>query len=185
MSIFLEEFEFAKSQVSDINEHVETLYELALECDHVTEMGVRQGKSTRAFLHASPKKLISYDLVKEDSVTELFTKAKENGADYSYEEADTENLTIEETDLLFIDTSHTYKQLQIELDLHGSKSRKYIILHDTVTYGGTDEPGQRYSGQGEKSGLTPAIDEFIEENPHWEVFINKTNNNGLTVLKRT
>ena len=184
MSLFLEEFNTAKSEISDINEHLDTLYEFASDCEHITEMGTRFGNSTIAFLHSNPKKLISYDLNIWDNVTDLFTKSKSNGKDYHYEVGDTEVLVIEDTDLLFIDTSHTYLQLQIELKLHGNKAKKYIILHDTTTYGEVDEPGQKYTGQGEKSGLNPAVDEFLEENSQWQVVINKTNNNGLTILKR-
>jgi hypothetical protein len=30
----------------------------------------------------------------------------------------------------------------------------------------------------------PAINEFLEENPHWVVDLVKENNNGMTFLKR-
>ena len=35
-----------------------------------------------------------------------------------------------------------------------------------------------------KLGLMTAIIEFMTINPHWVFHIHKTNNNGLTVLKR-
>jgi hypothetical protein len=37
----------------------------------------------------------------------------------------------------------------------------------------------------DKRGLMPAIIEFVIANPHWGFYIHKTNNNGLTVLKRS
>ena len=47
---------------TDINEHLPTLYEYAKRCQFITEMGVRDGQSTSAFLYANPLRLISYDL---------------------------------------------------------------------------------------------------------------------------
>jgi hypothetical protein len=44
------QFEYLKSQPSDINEHLQTLHDLASECDHVTEFGVRTALSTTAML---------------------------------------------------------------------------------------------------------------------------------------
>jgi len=47
---------------SDINEHIPAIIKYGQECDHITEMGVRGIVSTWAWLAASPKKLIAYDL---------------------------------------------------------------------------------------------------------------------------
>ena len=48
---------------SDINEHIPTIIKYGLECDHITEMGVRGILSTWGWLASAPKqKLISYDL---------------------------------------------------------------------------------------------------------------------------
>ena len=60
--------------------------------------------------------------------------AKENDIDFTLVEESTLDVEIEETDLLFIDTEHTYSQLLNELTLHGDKARKYIVLHDTATF---------------------------------------------------
>lgn len=162
------EFLNACNNPSDINEHVATLYEYASKCEHVTEMGVRPGTSTRAFLHADVI-LRSYDLVKDPYVEHLFELAKQCERDVTYEVADTLNLEIEETDLLFIDTDHFYKQLSQELKLHGNKAMKYLVFHDTVSCA---------------HDLLPAIMEFLAANPHWSVDAHYPNNNGVTVLKR-
>jgi hypothetical protein len=55
-------FELAKSNPSDINEHIDALYNLAKECEHITEMGVRNVVSTWAFMLRDPKTLIGIDL---------------------------------------------------------------------------------------------------------------------------
>lgn len=174
---FLEiEYEKAKAQKSDINENVHILYDLAKNCKHVTEMGVRTGVSTRALLN-SDVELVSYDIELNKNVSDLFKFALNIGKKVSYKKANVLNIEIEETDLLFIDTLHTYEQLKQELRLHGNKARKYLAFHDTFTFGLKGELGGN-------NGLLSAIIEFLIENPHWRFKIYKTNNNGFTVLER-
>jgi GT2 family glycosyltransferase/tetratricopeptide (TPR) repeat protein len=45
-------YELACREPSDVNEHLPTLYALAKECEHVTELGTRGGVSTTALLYA-------------------------------------------------------------------------------------------------------------------------------------
>jgi hypothetical protein len=103
--------------------------------------------------------------------------------------------TIPNTDLLFIDTLHTYFQLLSELNLHSANVNKYIVLHDTTSFGHGDEPF--YSSleymimsnkvkHGEKRGLLNAIEEFMgsTEGKKWAIHKVYENNNGLTILKR-
>lgn len=172
------EYQNACNVPSDINENLPILFELSKECNHVTEMGVRTGVSTRAFLN-SDVVLRSYDIILNDNVTNLFEIAKKIGKDVSYTQADVLNIEIEETDLLFIDTLHSYSQLREELKLHSKKSKKYIVFHDTQTFGVIGGPDL-----GNELGLLPAIIEFLIDNPEWKFRIHKTNNNGLTVLEK-
>jgi hypothetical protein len=173
------EYELARKIPSDINENISILYDLAKTCKHITEMGVRTGVSTRAFLYTSFEKLVSYDILFNKEVDLLFKHARSIGKDASYINADVLKIEIEETDLLFIDTYHTYDQLKKELMLHGNKSKKYIIFHDTYTFGLVGE------NKKDQKGLISAIIEFTIDNPQWKFKIYKTNNNGLTVLERT
>lgn len=184
--------------VSDINEHLPTLKKYAKECEHVTEMGVRWVVSTYAFATAKPKKFISIDIVdprqltKETShwdnyqcgkrIEQIIDYCSSNMVDYKFVLGDTTQMEIEETDLLFIDTLHTYKQIKIELDLHGNKAKKYLIFHDTENFRYRDETGE--NGESGKTGIWPAIEEFLADNPHWKVHEIFTNCNGLTILKR-
>jgi len=177
-NIFQKEYENAKNTPSDINENVHILYDLAKECKTVVEMGVRTGVSTRAFLNADVE-LLAFDLFIDSRVYDLFDKAKKAGKKVQYIKEDVLNIEIEETDLLFIDTYHTYDQLRKELQLHGNKAKKYIAFHDTHTFGLKGEDGK------DQKGLMTAIIEFMIENPHWKFKINRTNNNGLMVIERT
>ncbi len=164
---------------SDINEHLPTLKKYADECEHITEMGVRWIVSTYALLMGKPKKLISYDInpINSEPIQEMVKDVTE----FEFRVANTLDLEIEETDLLFIDTLHNYNQLKSELELHGNKAKKYIIFHDTTAF---EWIGESYENKMDEKGLWYAIEEFLETNPHWEILERFTNNNGLTILKR-
>lgn len=179
---------------SDINEHIETLYNYALQANHITEMGVRFVSSTWAFLNSNSKKIISYDISyhNKNLIDELINTAKEYCINYTFLLADVLNIEIEQTDLLFIDTLHTYNQLDSELKKHNSKVNKFIILHDTETFGYKDEPIYSHASNivkninSSKVGLMNAINDFLEsENgKNWKIKELFKNNNGLCVLER-
>jgi hypothetical protein len=181
METILEQFQLRVNRPSDINEHMMALKNYASECSHITEMGVRNVVSTWAFLAAKPKKLVSIDIV-QCPIQEAATAATAAGIDFQFMVADTSDpkLSIEQTDLLFIDTLHIYEQLKQEFKLHSNKVKKYIILHDTTTFG---EIGESTVNKSNK-GLWPAVEEFLTENKNWVLNKRFTHNNGLTILER-
>ncbi len=160
-------FEEVCNTPSDNNEHCPTLHSLAKECNRITEFGVMFGRSTVSFLSARPKSLISYDIKKQDNIGHIETLASAEKIPFSFNLEDSRTIVIDDTDLLYIDTEHTYEQLRVELFRHGNKAQKYIILHDTAAF----------------PEMCKAIDEFLEQGIFQikEVFVN---NNGLTVLER-
>ena len=173
--MILENYKNACNTPSDINEHLPALKDLATECDHVTEMGVRSVVSTWAFmagLRATNSKLVSIDIEHPSKygvdLEAITVGAKLEGVNFSFLLGDTLKLNIEETDLLFIDTLHFAEQLEKELELHASKVRKYIAFHDTTS---------------SAEELVPVINKFLSEHPEWQVHKVYTNNNGLTILK--
>lgn len=170
----VEEF---RSCTPDICEHLDTLTQLASECEHITEMGFRHGASFSALLKAKPKTAISYDLSIPENCRALIDQVK-GDTQVKLIQGDTLEIEIEETDLLFIDTLHTYAQLKKELLRHGNKAKKYLAFHDTVTFGHIGEDGT-------EKGLMDAIQEYITtHNPRWAAHEHYENNNGLTILKR-
>lgn len=182
------EYNRVKNTFSDINEHIELLYTLGMECDRICEMGVRDGASTRAFLNTNAS-LRSYDIELNEEVQNLFARAKSVGKDATYEKENVLNIEIEQCDLLFIDTWHSGSQLKRELAMHGNKANKYLVFHDTHTYGCRDEK-QNWRDFADKrpiagEGLLKPIIDFVIENPEWKFKELRTNNNGLTVLERT
>ena len=188
------QFKIHSETPSDINEHLPAIYEYAKKCDHVTEMGVRWVCSSWALLRANPKKIVSYDIIKHPNVQQLVDSSAEYGINFHFIEQDVLKADIEETDMLFIDTWHTYKQLFAELNMHAGKVKKYILFHDTVSFAFVDESTYDYClsdialamPSSEKQGLVPAIGDFMntELGSCWEIDAVYENNNGLTILKR-
>jgi hypothetical protein len=191
MEKILEKYNQHKSTDSDINEHLETLHNLGKECSHITEMGVRWVSSTWPLVYSNPKKMISYDILKNPNITEVISLCNEYSINYSFEEKDVLQLEIEPTELLFIDTLHTYNQLTKELEIHSNKVSKYIVLHDTEHFGRKDEVIYEHASNviketsPTKEGLMTAVEDFLltELGQRWELFRVYKNNNGLTVLK--
>lgn len=184
--------EILKHTPSDINEHLDTLKKYGKHCEHITEFGFHSGTSTYALLACKPDKLISYDIVDCEEVKNISALSKQYGLNFEFIQKDTLSLDIETTDLLFIDTLHTYAQLTLELNKHAEKVRHYIIMHDTQTYGDRDENIYNYASSNlntcstEKRGLRQSIQDFLltSEGRLWRIKEIYTHNNGLTILER-
>jgi hypothetical protein len=172
---FEKEYQDACARDTDIHEHLPVLSELTSQCTHVTELGVGWAQSTRAFLRHNIE-LHSYEFMPQPGIREFFEEAKNAGRNVTLHIDDTRKVEIAETDLLFVDSLHIYEQVQKELELHASKARKFIGFHDTTTYADNGEFGGK--------GIWPAIQEFIDSHSEWELVERRTNNNGLTILKR-
>lgn len=170
--------------VSDINEHLPRLRELAAQCDHVTEMGMRGGQSTIALLAGQPKTLVSWDLNPLAVISQRTADLLAVAGDTVFQPrvGDTLQIQIEPTDLLFIDTLHTAKQLKAELERHAdpiaNTVRRYLVFHDTVSFGLKGEDGT-------EPGLRAAIRWFqrCHAFPIWELVDDRQNCNGLVVLR--
>ena len=165
-------FNFSKYEESDINQHIETMHKYANECNHITEFGVRTGVSTWAWLASRAQVIRCFDIQNVSNNLKFhYESAKETKKDFTFTCVDTtaDKLDIEETDLLFIDTNHTYEQCSKELKIHSHKVNKYLMFHDTTLC----------------PELNKAIEEFLKDNLNWKVKEIFTNNNGLTVLEKT
>lgn len=191
MNSIMEYFEHEVKRETDINQHLECLRGYASKCEHITELGVRDVVSTWAFLAGNPKRLLSIDIQQAtpNKISDAYRFCQEVGINFEFRIADTsdENLVLEETDLLFIDTWHIYDQLKRELELHAGKSRKYIIMHDTTLFEfeGTNEHfNAKIASNATRKGLWPAIEEFLEVNPQWSIKERFTHNCGLTILAK-
>jgi hypothetical protein len=157
---------------SDINEHFPVIKKYAGKSDVVYELGVRSIVSTWALLAGRPKEMTSVDIYAPSyyggRLENVINACTDEGIKFQFILASSLEISLK-TDLLFIDTIHTYSQLSQELKLHGKWTNQYILLHDTESC---------------KVELQPAIEEFLKENPKWMIKEIYTNNNGLTVLEK-
>jgi len=197
--ILMKEYNLFCNIPTEINEHLPTLFSLAKECKSIVELGVCHGKSTRALL-ASGTKLRSYDVWIDSRVLNLFKYAKSIGRDVEYIKQSSIECKIDECDMLFIDTWHNYYQLRKELKLHANKVKKYLVFHDTMSCGSSDEGLEAWgNGSGidikkvyddldttefNNYGINSAIFEFLSENKNWTVKKHYKNNSGLTILEK-
>lgn len=159
----------------NIGEHCPTLRLLAMECEAVTEFGTDSAVSTTAFLAGQPRRLTTIDLVSSPEAEELKPFAGRTHLEIIH--GDSLMMNIAHTDLLLIDSKHTFAQLAAELERHAEKVQRWIVLHDTVTFGETGEDGGR--------GLIPALREFLEAHQEWRIVAEYRNSHGLTVIRKS
>lgn len=158
----------------DVSEHCMTLLGMSRQVKTVTEFGTRTGFSTTAFLASASTKVICYDIVLHPDAAKINEIV---GDRMEFHLQSTLEADIEETDLLFIDTYHTYDQLKQELAMHSSKARRWIVFHDTTSFGEVGEDGK-------SPGLWKAIEEFLESHHEWKLKSRVAFCNGLTILER-
>lgn len=168
---------------SDMVLHVPVLQWYASQCWHVTEFGTREGFSTVALIAGCPGEVHSYDQDRSPRVAWLFQRRDQLPCRWVFHQGDTGDayLPVSETDLLLIDTEHTYAHVKKELSWHGRKARRYLIFHDTEVCGVTDQTGNNPDAK----GIGLAIDEFAAQFPgEYRVAYRTPHNNGLLVLER-
>jgi hypothetical protein len=147
---------------------------------------MRTGNSTIALLAGMPKTFISWDIEPRHVICQrnldLVRLTLGGRCSFQPRVGDTLKIQpIEPTELLFIDTLHTARQLLAELMRHADpitdNVKRFLIFHDTHTFGWRGEDGT-------EPGLRAAIHQFQNEAfPIWKVIEDRENNNGLVVLE--
>lgn len=162
-------FEERRNTPHNIDKHMLLLRSLVRHCEHITEFGTDVGFSTTAFLAGRPQTMVCYDVRRRAVVERLERLAHQEGITLEFHREDTRTCeVIAPTDLLFIDSEHTYGQVRAELERHGNQARRFLVFHDTITF----------------PGIMDAITEFLEQNPHWEVVQHFRHQHGLLVCRR-
>jgi len=184
----------------DIGEHMHLLKQLAQECPHVTEIGIGPVVSTWGLLQGlaenrSPlRTYIGIDLVSPpEDYTLARNLAEQKGIRFVFQKGNDLFLTILPTDLLFIDSLHTYCQLTYELETFSPMVRKYIALHDTSEPWGDRDDSEYIGNYSEypahynrtKRGLWPAVEDFLRSHSEWTLLERYFNCHGFTILQRT
>jgi hypothetical protein len=163
----------SENYIYDVTDHMDKLRTYASQCSHVTELGIGNVGSTFAFIAGLPANVVSYDAspmeIKEVDRVELADLALANNVTFTFVEEDPMDVTIANTDLLFIHDATDASRLSQELSLHGNKASKFIIV-------------PLFSVDNE-SFLT-AIDNFVSANPSWEIAESIQQWCGLVVLSK-
>ena len=177
----------------DIQEHITMLRTLGGSVNHITEFGIRSGVSTLSWFLGGANTVVGYDLKLLPSLNKIINLTKTCNRQLILNEGDTAKVTIDPTDLLFIDSLHTGEHLRKELFRHHLKVNKYIVLHDTESCGNAI-PNNDYAWNifclgganlNHTEGLRPVVDEFLmKANGDWIINFEKFNNNGLMMLER-
>jgi cephalosporin hydroxylase len=155
----------------------------------VSSWAVLQGLSENP---SDSRSYLGIDLASPPSEILNFAKwaAEESGILFSFQQANDMDVDIGLTEMLFIDSLHTYCHLTYELEKFSPKVSKFIAMHDT-SWGDIDDPA--YHGDYSeyppeynrtKRGLWRAIEDFLQRHPEWTLYERRMNNYGFTILKR-
>ena len=128
------EYERLRNTPSDIYEHLPTFVRLVRErnAQHVVELGTRTGVSTVAWLHALEStggRLTSVDIDAKPPIGEFDHWTFVQGSDLD----PAVFASIDDADIIFVDTSHLCEQTLRELNLyrHIVKPGGLVLCHDT------------------------------------------------------
>lgn len=169
-------FDDVHARPRDLEQHMPALRALAENCDTVVEMTGRR-ESTVAFLAGRPKKLVSFTTETDHHTRKAAALVTDSTRYQKHALTAMEPPTvIPETDLLFVDTVHTYPYVLSLLHRYVAACRRWIVLHDTEVFGARGEDGGL--------GLRHAIAEFCDTHRDFAVVDHNPQQYGLTVLSR-
>lgn len=156
----------------------------------VVEFGVKRGMSSTAWL-LSADHVTSYDIAPTPQAREL----KELLPHWDYQIQDTLEAVIPDCDLLFLDSLHTFAQVDAELRRHADRVRQMLVFHDVTTFGEVGAVGEtgkqawtyRVGGGSvplAHQGIRPAIDALMIRDRSWQIAARYVDGHGLLVLER-
>jgi hypothetical protein len=170
--------------------HLPRLRALATGLDLAVEFGVKYGASSVALLLGA-QHVISYDTVVTPQAKSLQAVA---GPRWEYRLQDSRRAMPTPCDLLLVDSLHTYAQVRAELARHAAAVGRYLVFHDTITFGSIGANGEtgKWIWRQEPGvavtidhlGIRPAIDELMIADPTWCLKAHYVDSHGLLVLER-
>lgn len=160
-----------------VRPHLDMLAAYASRCGIITELGIKSGCATLAFLLSGCRKVYSYNVVLTRNALDVKKAAEDDGVFFRLINKDDLKTKIKMTDLLFIDTDHWYGRISAELSHHHARVRKWIIMNNTETFGMVNP----FDG---RPGMKMAIFEFLEKHPGWQHKMHIETGHGLTILER-
>lgn len=172
--------------------HLPRLRALARGLDDVIEFGVRHGASSSAWLLGAAH-VTSYDIVSTIEARQLESIADGR---WTYRIQSSLEAVAQFCDLLFLDSLHTFAQTDAELRRHADLVSRYLVFHDTITFGVVGAAGEsgrqswNYSQHVGESvptahlGIRPAIDDLMIRDASWRIMERSSRSHGLLILAR-
>ena len=165
-------FEELKNNRSDINEHLESVYQHTKGCNVAVSLGVSRGYSAFALMLGCHNH-ITVDPNPNPEALNFLNDYFGSKSKVIIQET-SQPIDLEEFDVLFIDYIHTADCVEKEIKAHAHKAKKFIIFHDTWTFGDTGEDG--------KEGIKKPILDFLLKNEDWRIVYIENKNNGMIIL---
>lgn len=172
LSFAFDKFEEIKNTTSDINQHLQSIYQHVKGCNVAVSLGVSRGYSAFALLMGCQHHITVDPAPNQDALNFL--------SDYFGQKSEViiqntdEPIELEEFDVLFVDYVHTGECVEKEIKAHAHKVKKFIFFHDTQSFGDVGEDG--------KDGIKKPILDFLLENEEWRVLYCENKNNGMMIL---
>lgn len=169
-------YEEALAIDSDVREHLPILRSFAERSQTIVELGFRLGISASALMAGEPRKLTIVDWnlfpyeVHQERLDQFRMVGLEQDTEVEFWESDSLSVRLPNTDMMFLDTFHTYEHLFLELIRHADSIKKYIFIHDT------DDPTC--------PGMFNAIEDFLMDNKQWRMELRLRKRPGLVLLER-
>lgn len=190
------------------------VYAEARDALHVTELTRRCGlvswASARALLHSlmvpcgraeaamtTVRRLVTVDMERSDTRTLVADACASTGISVETRTGDTAQTTIEETDVLIIDSWRVCAHLRRELAHHSDKVRRCIIIAGTAIDGDRGETVRRngdpttearrfaYKVDEVRKGVWPAIRDLVATSEsEWGIVRCNTEHDGFVVIVR-
>ena len=184
---------------NEVSPFMARLKELAQEASAIVEVGCYERGGTLSLIlglmdNGMPEKKLTLYVQKGVGAREikLLKKTIPEAIDCTVEATEFLFELPLESDLVYINSHHTYSRLYHELEHFSDSTKKYIaILHTHGHWEYEDEPDytiERYRPvlefHTDKKGMKRAIDDFLQSHTAWEKFEDYVNSHGFTILKR-
>ena len=167
-----DKFEELKNTRSDINEHLQSVYQHVKGSNVAVSLGISRGYSAFALLMGCQHH-ITLDPAPNQEAVNFLSEYFGDKSEVKIQNTD-DPIDLEEIDVLFIDYIHTCDWVDREIKAHAHKVKKLIFFHDTASFGDVGEDG----GEGIKK---PILD-FLLANDEWRILYCENKNNGMIII---
>jgi len=172
ISFAFDKFDEIKNTRSDINEHLQSIYQHVKGCNVAVSLGVSRGYSAFALLMGCQHHITIDPAPNQDAIN-LLSEYFGGKSEVKIQNTD-ESIELEEIDVLFIDYVHTSECVEKEMKAHAHKVKKLIFFHDTASFGDVGEDG--------KEGIKKPILDFLLANDEWRILYCENKNNGMIII---